>query len=149
MTRLIHLAYRFAARGFRLYARLFHPRVWGAAVLVRRGDALLLIRTSYQSWHGVPGGRRKRSEPAAEAAARELFEEVGLRAAPAELRLLREFVCHHSDIEDHVSLFELRVDDAQLALAPDGREVVWLGFVPERDVLALHVWPPLRAFLEG
>jgi hypothetical protein len=48
-----------------------------------------------------------------------------------------------------VTLFELRVDGLAFDGVPDGREVVWLGFVPERELLALALWPPLRQWLEG
>ncbi|HEY2935645.1 MAG TPA: NUDIX domain-containing protein [Gaiellaceae bacterium] len=56
-------------------------------VYVRRGDEfLVLLRSQAQGgyWHGVAGGIEEGESPA-EAAARELAEETGLEATPADL----------------------------------------------------------------
>jgi 8-oxo-dGTP pyrophosphatase MutT (NUDIX family) len=56
-------------------------------VFVRRGDCHLILRRSQTQggyWHGVAGGIEDGESPA-EAAARELAEETGLVAEPADL----------------------------------------------------------------
>ena len=51
----------------------------GAMCFIERDDGrLLLVRHVYRSRWGVPGGLLKRREDAAEGAAREVLEEVGL-----------------------------------------------------------------------
>lgn len=51
----------------------------GAVVIVERADgALLLARLSYRNSWGVPGGLLKRGESPADAARREVLEEVGI-----------------------------------------------------------------------
>jgi ADP-ribose pyrophosphatase YjhB (NUDIX family) len=51
----------------------------GAMCFIERPDgALLLVRTSYRSRWGVPGGLLKRGEEPADGARREVAEEVGL-----------------------------------------------------------------------
>ncbi len=51
----------------------------GAMCVVRRTDgALLLVRHSYRPGWGFPGGLLKRGERPADAAAREMNEEIGL-----------------------------------------------------------------------
>jgi 8-oxo-dGTP diphosphatase len=51
----------------------------GAMCFIERPDGdLLLVRTSYRSRWGVPGGLLKRGEEPADAARREVAEEVGL-----------------------------------------------------------------------
>ena len=58
----------------------------GAMCIIERTDgALLFVRHSYRSRWGVPGGRLNRREDPAEAARREVWEEVGL-----EVELLGE-----------------------------------------------------------
>ena len=143
LWRLLHrlAAFLWDARNF-----VLRPRITGAAVLVRVGDELLLIRTSYRPWYGVPGGGVQRGEPPRLAAARELREEVGIAVAPDLLRPLGEFVVHHTFIEDHVHAFELRLD-APPALHVDQREVVWAGFRPEATLAELRLWPALPALL--
>lgn len=51
----------------------------GAMCFIERDDgALLLVRQVYRRRWGVPGGLLERGEDAADAARREVFEEVGL-----------------------------------------------------------------------
>ncbi len=51
----------------------------GAICLIERPDgAILLVRQVYRGQWGVPGGLLKRGEEPADAARREVFEEVGL-----------------------------------------------------------------------
>jgi 8-oxo-dGTP diphosphatase len=125
---------------------LLRPEVTGAAVLVRVNDELLLIRTSYRPWYGVPGGGVQRGEEPRLAAARELHEETGIAVAPDALRALGEFVVRHTWIEDHVHAFELRLE-AHPPLRIDRREVVWAGFRPEASLGELLLWPALPVLL--
>ncbi|MSO86651.1 MAG: NUDIX domain-containing protein [Acidimicrobiia bacterium] len=58
----------------------------GAICIIERTDgALLLVRLSYRDRWGLPGGLLKRGETTAEAARREVAEEVGVT-----VRLIRE-----------------------------------------------------------
>lgn len=60
--------------------RRLTPSYWvGAMCVVERADgAVLLVRHSYRRGWGFPGGLLKRNENPADAAAREVEEEVGL-----------------------------------------------------------------------
>jgi 8-oxo-dGTP pyrophosphatase MutT (NUDIX family) len=75
----------------KLYRRLpVLPRRWivraiapkytvGAMCIIERADGeVLLVRHSYRKQWGTPGGLLRRGEDPAEAARREVFEEVGL-----------------------------------------------------------------------
>jgi ADP-ribose pyrophosphatase YjhB (NUDIX family) len=145
LWRLLH---RVAARLYDAKNFVLRPRVTGAVVLVRVSGELLLIRSSYRPWYTVPGGRVQWGEEPRLAALRELVEEVGLAAAPGALRALGEFVIHHSNIEDHVHAFELRLD-ARPALRIDSREIVWAGFHTESALASLPLWPALPPILAG
>ena len=137
---------RSGARAIALYNRVFHPHVRGAGVFVRCGDRLLLVRSTYQTWWGLPGGRVGRLEEPRAAAARELREETGLSVAPAELTSLGELELAHSHIHDHVSFFELRCA-SEPALQCDGAEIAELRWLREHELRTLKLWPPLREWL--
>lgn len=88
---------------------------------------LLLIRNTYGRSHlfMLPGGGIERRESPAEAAARELAEETGIRAERLEARST-----HHSRAEgrrDTIHLFIARATDAP---KPCGVEVAEARFFP-------------------
>lgn len=133
--------------GLRSWWWVRRPQVHGAAVVVRVGDRILLVRNSYQPRLTLPGGQMKRGEAPAAAAARELREEVGLAVEPEALRPVLDRVFRHSGMRNRVALFELRLP-AEPALAPDGREVVATRFASEAEARHEHLWPPLARWLE-
>src|SRR2546423_5966178 len=80
--------YRLPAHWRRRLVRIGSVRyIVGAVVLVRATDPeriVLLRQPPGRAW-GLPAGLLKRGEPAEVGAARELFEETGIRGAPDEL----------------------------------------------------------------
>jgi 8-oxo-dGTP pyrophosphatase MutT (NUDIX family) len=78
-VRARRIAYRCAALALRVIRPLV-PIDWGGVkcVLTDRGSVLLVRHTyGHREWD-LPGGGRRRGEPYAEAAAREMGEELGL-----------------------------------------------------------------------
>jgi 8-oxo-dGTP pyrophosphatase MutT (NUDIX family) len=142
---LARLVVRAGARGIALYNRAFHPRVRGVGVFVRCGDRVLLVRSTYQSWWGLPAGRVGRGEDPRAAARRELREETGLAAAPDALAHLGDLELEHTHIRDHVSFFELRFESEPHVVA-DGAEIAELRWLREDEISALKLWPPLAAW---
>ncbi|MGZ4695459.1 MAG: NUDIX hydrolase [Acidimicrobiales bacterium] len=65
----------------RRIVRLFAPSFTvGAICHIERADGtVLLVRQAYRNSWGIPGGLLQRGEAPADAARREVFEEVGLR----------------------------------------------------------------------
>ncbi len=83
--------YRLPKPARRRIARLVAPRyLVGAVCVIRDAEAegterlLLLRQAAHRRW-SLPAGLLKKHEPSAVGAARELFEETGVRIDPAEL----------------------------------------------------------------
>lgn len=70
-------------------------------VIVRSEDKVLLLRRAHTGWkdgcYSLPAGGHDGHEPLASAAARELHEETGLFAEPADLRLVHLLHCAAGD----------------------------------------------------
>jgi 8-oxo-dGTP pyrophosphatase MutT (NUDIX family) len=126
---LFRLGYRAAFLLLRAWWFVRRPQAEGAAVLVWRDGALLLVRTSYRRPLDLPGGGMDKGETPLAAACRELREETGLVASPTDLEAVGavEFGEHHRHIRTH--LFRWRPDEP-VGPTGDGREIVWVGFVP-------------------
>jgi 8-oxo-dGTP pyrophosphatase MutT (NUDIX family) len=76
---IIGLLRNISFRVFMLLRALWAPTAFGVAALVCDADGkVLLVRHSYSPGWRLPGGGVGRGEPAAQAALRELKEEVGL-----------------------------------------------------------------------
>ena len=137
-------AFRLAARAIAVYNRAFHPRVYGACAIVRLDERILIVHSTYQRSWSLPGGRVKRGEPPERAARRELREETGIVAGA--LRALGELDVAHSNVHDHVSFFELRLE-AEPELHCDGIEIAEARFATRDELQTLPLWPPLAAWL--
>ena len=90
MVGLRRLAYRVAYRMLQLLARVRAPRGRGAAAVVLCRGEVLLVRHTYgpDRWE-IPGGGVRRGEEPAAGLARELAEELGLSVSdPVALGVL-------------------------------------------------------------
>jgi 8-oxo-dGTP pyrophosphatase MutT (NUDIX family) len=144
--------WRFVYRcGFRLrllYWRVGRPRLEGSYVAVWHAGRVLVIRNSYRQRLSLPAGGLARGEAPADAALRELHEEVGLVGDAAALRYVGEIVDREGYAEDHAHFFELHCD-AEPRPVVDAREVVWAGFLRPDEALARGVVRVVRMYLEG
>ncbi len=118
--------YRLPAHWRRRLVRIGSVRyIVGAVVLVRASDPeriVLLRQPPGRAW-GLPAGLLKRGEPAELGAARELFEETGIRVAPADLAPCQPSAIVHHDGRWVDVVFEARVP-ADVVLHADGAEVL-------------------------
>ncbi|HWB35313.1 MAG TPA: NUDIX hydrolase [Rugosimonospora sp.] len=95
----------------------------GAVVLVRDPeDRLVLLRQPPGHGWGLPAGLLKRGESASVGAARELFEETGLRVSPDDLEPLQPNAIVHTKGRWVDLVFTARVPTGS-ALTVDGGEV--------------------------
>jgi 8-oxo-dGTP pyrophosphatase MutT (NUDIX family) len=96
-------------------------------VLVDRADRTLLLRGTDPArpgmrWWFTPGGGLDSGESPAEGAARELFEETGLRVDPAELgepvwHQITHFSYNHRQYRQEQEFYLLRVSEWQVDTA--------------------------------
>jgi 8-oxo-dGTP pyrophosphatase MutT (NUDIX family) len=85
MKRFIRLGYNVAARVRVVYWFLFRPQTTGVKCVVQHEGLWLMIRNSYGKGHWTfPGGAVDRGEEPADAAIREVREEVGIALGSVE-----------------------------------------------------------------
>jgi 8-oxo-dGTP pyrophosphatase MutT (NUDIX family) len=100
------------------------PRIAARVLLIDQADRVLLFHGTDPGdptdvYWVTPGGGLQPGENPAEGAARELFEETGLRVAPAELgdpvfRNVTEFSFEHRSYRQEQDFFLLRVPSLEV-----------------------------------
>jgi 8-oxo-dGTP diphosphatase len=130
-------AYALPGRVRRRLVRIVMPKfIAGAVVLVRDADArasgtglgrILLQRQPPGHGWSVPGGLLERGERPAFGAARELFEEAGVRVNPDDLTALNPNVIVHTGGRWIDCVFETYVP-ADTQFTVDGGEVLEAGW---------------------
>lgn len=148
VDRSFQLAYKVAYRMMRLYWGVRRPATHGALVTLWNQGELLLIQNSYVGYRSLPGGYVGRYETGAEAAVRELREEIGIIASAQHLEKVYDEVKDWEGKRDHVEVFKLELQ-ARPVIRIDHREVVSAGWYSPERALALDLFPPIRFILEA
>ena len=117
------------SRAMPYVARLTRPLTMGVRAMVLDGQGrVCLIRHSYVAgWH-MPGGAIEPGETAAQALARELWEETGLAMQGAP-ELFGLYLNRRWSARDHVAVYVIRAFE-QTDHRPDPREIIDVGFFP-------------------
>ena len=129
----------------RTWWRLSKATHVGALVAIYVDGALLLVRASYRAEWTFPGGGVRAREAPAEAAQRELLEEIGLAASLAGPTRVLNGVW--DGFPDCVHVFELKLDQPP-ALRLDNREIVAVRLVSGGEVDAIRLTGPVAAYLQ-
>jgi 8-oxo-dGTP diphosphatase len=116
--------------------------VLGVGAVIVEDDKLLVVKRGREPGRGqwaVPGGKVHRGETLAAAAAREAYEETGLRVEIGEVVWVGEFI----DETHHLVLIDLRatVQSGTLRAADDALEVAWMPIDDPGDLpltLTMH-----------
>jgi 8-oxo-dGTP pyrophosphatase MutT (NUDIX family) len=148
LDRSIQLAFKLAYRMMRVYWGVRRPATHGALVTLWNGGELLLIQNSYVGYRSLPGGYVGRYETGAEAAVRELREEIGIIASIDQLEKVYDEVKDWEGKRDHVEVFELELEMRPL-IRIDHREVVSAAWYSPARALELDLFPPIRLILEA
>ena len=100
-----------------------------AALLIGPGGRTLLVRKRGTQAFMQPGGKIEPNELPAQALARELEEELGLRIAPVDARYLGRFSAPAANEPGFVveaELFRLDLDTHEVRPAAEIEEVCWI-----------------------
>lgn len=117
-------------RALRLYWRIRKPRTFGVrAFVVRPDDRVLLVKHTYDRHWYLPGGGRTESEPAEEALARELREELGITTMRIERRLATYF-SEREGKRDTIDVFIVRAEAFEKLQRLEIAEAGW--FAPQQ-----------------
>ena len=118
------------------FVKLKERRLSSADVIVenRRGE-VLVVQTSYLPHWSLPGGIIDARESPRRAAARELYEETGLRCDADDLQFAAVLHRRVSDVDIYGFVFQLTAPfDERQAVVIDGREIVAADWVSKSDV---------------
>ena len=142
----VRLFYRMAYRvvtGVWFFTR---PTINGVFIAVWYQNRILIIKNSYRKWYIVPCGGIKQDEDAVQAAVRELYEEVGIKTKPHQLRFAGNFAERYKYALDNGHFYEIEMT-ARPVIKIDNREVVWARFMNPDDALGLVLNPLVRSYL--
>jgi 8-oxo-dGTP diphosphatase len=123
-------------------ARLVSPRYLVGAVTILRdseaaagggADRLVLLRQPHRGGWGLPAGLLKKHEQPVVGAARELFEETGVRVDPADMTAgSPNAIIHVAGVVD--TIFFASVPASTTPLVVDGAEVLEAAWFPVDDL---------------
>ncbi|HTV21273.1 MAG TPA: NUDIX hydrolase [Polyangiaceae bacterium] len=148
LDRSFQVAYKLAYRMMRVYWGVRRPATHGALVTLWNQGEVLLIQNSYVRYRSLPGGYVGRYETGAEAAVRELREEIGVVARTEQLEKVYDEVKDWEGKRDHVEVFRLELPTRPVVRI-DHREVVEAGWFTPARALELDLFPPIRLILEA
>ncbi|MEM4316172.1 MAG: NUDIX domain-containing protein [Nitrososphaerota archaeon] len=126
------------------------PELTVGALIVARDGQILLVRSP--KWFGrysIPGGHVEAGESIMEAAAREVFEEVGLRVRPAQLIMIQEVISPRGfyELGRHFIFFDVLCMAYSKNVRIDGEEVTDHLWVKPKDALRLNLETYTRKLL--
>ena len=131
----------------RLYWSVAHPTTHGALLAIWHEGEILLVRNSYVPYYSLPGGYVHRDETGRQAAARELFEETGVRVRSEDFRQVIDQQHEWEGKREHIEIFELELAERPLVKV-DNREVIRAEFFRPEKALMLESIRPLRHAIE-
>lgn len=141
---LLPIAYRLA-KCYWFFAR---PTSRGAYVAVWADDRLLVIRNSYKASFSLPSGGVDAGETFAEAAVRELREEVGIHTSEDQLVRIGRFESSEEYKRDISEVFELHLSTTP-TIRIDNREVVYAEFLSETHTQNLSLVSIVAQWMES
>lgn len=146
VDRIWQWAFRFGYLLAMGYWALRRPPARGVGVAVWWDHRVLLIDNSYKRHRGLPGGGIHADETRADAAIRELAEEVGIRVAPEAIVLVGTYSGLVDFKHDRITIYEL-VLKTKPSVQVDHREVVSAGFISVSEAMTQRLNPMIRSYL--
>jgi len=147
-NKLAQIFYRLAYKAILSVWFFTRPTVYGVYMAVWHRDKLLIIKNSYKKRFTIPCGRIKRGEDIAEAAVRELREEVGIILGKSQIKFVGEYSAKHDYATDVGSFFEFGTTELP-KVQVDNREVTWAEFLTLDQISGLNLSPTVKIWLEN
>jgi 8-oxo-dGTP diphosphatase len=141
------LGYKSAYKMMRMYWAVRRPDTHGALVAIWNDGKVLLVRNSYLTYYGLPGGYVRPDETARQAAARELLEEVGVGITEDKLEPALDITHEWEGKHDHVEIFRLDLP-YEPKVKVDNREVIAAQMYTPDEALKLELFPPVKKHIE-
>jgi 8-oxo-dGTP pyrophosphatase MutT (NUDIX family) len=123
------------------------PRTEGAVVAFWCDGRVLLVKSSYRRHYGLPGGFVRRGETHAQAASREVAEELHLQIPPTDLTLASRESTVFEYRHDTTTIWEITLD-APPAIQVDGREIIFAAWKTPAEARALLLLPPVASYFD-
>lgn len=127
-----------------LWFRLRRPTTFGVKALIRHPDGrFLVVRHSYadtRRWSLPGGGYKPPQETSAQAAAREIHEELGLTIRAADFKVLDTTVTTLEGKHDTLTTLTAFSDTDALTLSPEIAEARWVKDLQELGDAPLSKW---------
>lgn len=139
---LLYVAYR----GQLAYWFVCRPSEESAHVAVWWKGRILTVRNTYRHLTVMPAGGVKRGETPAEAACRELREEVGIALSIEQLHPAGVFISRQQYKEDRAHVFEIDLE-SEPDIVVDGREVASAEFADPNALPPEPCCEVLQAYL--
>jgi 8-oxo-dGTP diphosphatase len=146
VDRAWRMVYWLGYRAAKIWWRIRRPDHHGAMIAVWLDGRILGVQQSYSTRMTWPGGGIGTGEDPADAAQRELHEEIGLEVRAEDLALVMRMSAEYDYRRDHVCIFELHLTAAP-ALTLDGREITGAAFIRPEDMLAVKAPPFIHRYL--
>jgi 8-oxo-dGTP diphosphatase len=128
----------------RLWWRIRRPTTFGVKALVRQADGrFLVVRHSYadtRRWALPGGGYKPTRESPPEAAARELYEELGLVLPPESFTVLDTTVTTLEGKHDTLTILTATASSAAASLSPEIAEARWVSDLGELGDAPISRW---------
>lgn len=121
------------------------PHTEGAVVAIWCDGKVLIVRPSYRRHYGLPGGFVRRGETHAQAASRELAEELGLQIPPTDLTFAWQESTVFEYRHDTTTVWEVTVD-TRPAIHVDGGEILCAVWKTPVEARSLLLSPPVASY---
>jgi ADP-ribose pyrophosphatase YjhB (NUDIX family) len=107
---------------------------------------VLIVKPSYRRHYGLPGGFIRRGETPAEAASREVSEELQLQIPAADLNLAWSGSTVFEHRHDTTTVLEIAVN-ARPVIRVDGSEIISADWKTPAEARGLLLSPPVLNYL--
>jgi len=107
---------------------------------------VLIVKSSYRRHYGLPGGFLERGETAADAASREVCEELQVQIPSAALKLAWRGSTVFEHRHDTTTVWEISLD-APPAIRVDGGEIVSAEWKTPAEARSLLLSPSVASYL--